>query len=306
MIAGRPVRASSCDVVFASTTSPRAARPYRHQGRGRCSAAADRWDIRITGRAAAPRIRTSPSIRMVAGANIVLALQTIVSRNIDPIDRDGRDGGLLQGRLGLQRRSRATCISAARPGTTSPENRALVQAAHRGDLPRRRADGMASKIRDRAQARLSADGQQCRAARALPYRRRRRRLRRACSGRQCPPEHGRGGSLLHAGAVPGAMVWSGNGGGGRCRQPAQLALRLQRHGHPVRRQLLRAHVERFLANNRHEHGCHPGAERPCPERRCARGDRVEWSSSASTVGSSGCCATPSAGLRSCSRSPTSP
>ena len=49
-------------------------------------AAADRWDIRIAGKgghAAHPHLAVDP---MVAGANVVLALQTIVSRNIDPLD----------------------------------------------------------------------------------------------------------------------------------------------------------------------------------------------------------------------------
>ena len=55
-------------------------------GPGPLLAASDRWDIRVKGHgthAAHPHLGTDP---FVIGAQIVLALQTIGSRNIDPLD----------------------------------------------------------------------------------------------------------------------------------------------------------------------------------------------------------------------------
>ncbi|MFZ5781245.1 MAG: M20 aminoacylase family protein [Pseudomonadota bacterium] len=75
-----------CDVVFAIHNKPGVPLGHIVTRPGPLLAAADRWDIRITGKgghAAHPHLAVDP---MVVGANIVLALQTIVSRNIDPID----------------------------------------------------------------------------------------------------------------------------------------------------------------------------------------------------------------------------
>jgi amidohydrolase len=75
-----------CDAVFALHNRPGvpvgdiAARP------GPLLAASDRWDIRVWGRgthAAHPHLGVDP---FVIGAEIVLALQTIGSRNLDPLD----------------------------------------------------------------------------------------------------------------------------------------------------------------------------------------------------------------------------
>jgi amidohydrolase len=75
-----------CDAVFALHNKPGipvgqiAVRP------GPLLAASDRWDIRIHGRgthAAHPHLGIDP---FVIGAEIVLALQTIVSRTLDPLD----------------------------------------------------------------------------------------------------------------------------------------------------------------------------------------------------------------------------
>jgi amidohydrolase len=75
-----------CDAVFALHNKPgipvgqMAARP------GPLLAASDRWDIRIKARgthAAHPHLGVDP---FVIGAEIVLALQTISSRNLDPLD----------------------------------------------------------------------------------------------------------------------------------------------------------------------------------------------------------------------------
>src|SRR6516225_9440942 len=75
-----------CDAVFALHNKPGipvgqiAARP------GPLLAASDRWDIRVKARgthAAHPHFGVDP---FVIGAEIVLALQTIASRNLDPLD----------------------------------------------------------------------------------------------------------------------------------------------------------------------------------------------------------------------------
>src|SRR5215207_11265435 len=75
-----------CDAVFAIHNKPGIPVGHIVTRPGALLAAADRWDIRITGKgghAAHPHLAVDP---MVAGANVVLALQTIVSRNIDPLD----------------------------------------------------------------------------------------------------------------------------------------------------------------------------------------------------------------------------
>ena len=75
-----------CDAVFAIHNKPGIPVGHIVTKPGPLLAAADRWDIRITGKgghAAHPHLAIDP---MVVGANVVLALQTIVSRNIDPLD----------------------------------------------------------------------------------------------------------------------------------------------------------------------------------------------------------------------------
>ncbi|MGH7063329.1 MAG: M20 aminoacylase family protein [Stellaceae bacterium] len=86
-----------CDAVFALHNKPGiavgriAARP------GPVLAASDRWDIRIKGRgthAAHPDLGLDP---FVIGAEIVLALQTIASRSLDPVDSAVVSVGFMQG-----------------------------------------------------------------------------------------------------------------------------------------------------------------------------------------------------------------
>jgi len=75
-----------CDAVFAIHNKPGIPLGHIVTRGGPLLAAADRWDIRITGKgghAAHPHMSVDP---MVVGANVVLSLQSIVSRNIDPID----------------------------------------------------------------------------------------------------------------------------------------------------------------------------------------------------------------------------
>jgi amidohydrolase len=86
-----------CDAVFALHNRPGievgriAVRP------GPLLAASDRWDIRIRGRgthAAHPHLGIDP---FVIGAQIVLALQTISSRNVDPLDAAVVSVGFIKG-----------------------------------------------------------------------------------------------------------------------------------------------------------------------------------------------------------------
>ena len=75
-----------CDAVFAIHNKPGVPLGHIVTRGGPLLAAADRWDIRITGKgghAAHPHMTIDP---MVAGASVVMSLQSIVSRNIDPID----------------------------------------------------------------------------------------------------------------------------------------------------------------------------------------------------------------------------
>jgi hippurate hydrolase len=115
-----------CDAVFAIHNKPGVPLGHIVTKGGPLLAAADRWDIRITGKgghAAHPHLTIDP---MVAGANVVLALQTIVSRNIDPIDstvvtvgffKAGSAYNVIPGDVHIGGTTR----------TTTPENRALVK-----------------------------------------------------------------------------------------------------------------------------------------------------------------------------------
>ena len=75
-----------CDAVFALHNKPGIAIGQIAARPGPLLAASDRWDIRINGRgthAAYPHLGIDP---FVVGAEIVLALHTIVSRSVDPLD----------------------------------------------------------------------------------------------------------------------------------------------------------------------------------------------------------------------------
>ena len=115
-----------CDAVFAIHNKPGVPLGHIVSKPGPLLAAADRWDIRITGKgghAAHPYLTRDP---MVVGANIVLSLQTIVSRNVDPQDaavvtvgffKAGSAYNVIPGEVHIGGTTR----------TTTPENRAMVQ-----------------------------------------------------------------------------------------------------------------------------------------------------------------------------------
>jgi amidohydrolase len=115
-----------CDAVFAIHNKPGVPLGHIVSRPGPLLAAADRWDIRITGKgghAAHPHTTSDP---MVVGASIVMSLQTIVSRNIDPQDatvvtvgffKAGSAYNVIPGEAHIGGTTR----------TTTPENRALAQ-----------------------------------------------------------------------------------------------------------------------------------------------------------------------------------
>ncbi|HEY1259976.1 MAG TPA: M20 aminoacylase family protein [Stellaceae bacterium] len=86
-----------CDAVFALHNKPGIAVGQIAARPGPILAASDRWDIRINGRgthAAHPDLGLDP---FVIGAEIVLALQTIASRSLDPLDSAVVSVGFMQG-----------------------------------------------------------------------------------------------------------------------------------------------------------------------------------------------------------------
>ena len=231
------------------------ARPHRHQGRARCWPPPTAGTSASPARAAMPRIPHLTIDPMVAGANIVMALQTIVSRNIDPHRRHGRHRRLLQGGLGLQRDPGRRAYRRHDPHHDAGEPRA-GEAPHRGDLRRRRADAR-RQDRGRAPAGLSADGQQCRArAFALDV------AAGVCGEHavkdNVTPEHGRGGLLLHAGEGAGRH---GDGWAmAAAPRPSACTTRAMTSTTWRSRSASAsscAPSSASSANSRHEHGCHP-------------------------------------------------
>ncbi|MBN9089951.1 MAG: amidohydrolase [Reyranella sp.] len=115
-----------CDAVYAIHNKPGVPLGHIVSRPGPLLAAADRWDIRITGKgghAAHPHTTLDP---MVVGASIVMSLQTIVSRNIDPQDatvvtvgffKAGSAYNVIPGEAHIGGTTR----------TTTPENRKLAQ-----------------------------------------------------------------------------------------------------------------------------------------------------------------------------------
>jgi amidohydrolase len=86
-----------CDAVFALHNKPGIPVGQIAAKAGPLLAASDRWDIRITGHgthAAHPHLGVDP---FVVGAEIVLALQTIVSRTVDPLDSAVVSVGFMRG-----------------------------------------------------------------------------------------------------------------------------------------------------------------------------------------------------------------
>ena len=86
-----------CDAVFALHNKPGLPLGHMATRPGPLLAAADSWDIRIAGRgshAAHPHLGIDA---LVIGAEIVLALQTVASRSVDPIESAVVTVGFMQG-----------------------------------------------------------------------------------------------------------------------------------------------------------------------------------------------------------------
>jgi hippurate hydrolase len=86
-----------CDAVFALHNKPGLPLGQMATRSGPMLASSDSWDIRVEGRgshAAHPHRSVDP---LVIGAEIVLALQTIVSRNVDPVDSAVVTVGFMKG-----------------------------------------------------------------------------------------------------------------------------------------------------------------------------------------------------------------
>lgn len=198
-----------CDAVFAIHNKPGLPLGHIVTKGGPLLAAADRWDIRIKGKgghAAHPHTTLDP---MVVGANIVMALQTIVSRNIDPIDSSvvtvgffhaGSAYNVIPGEAHIGGTTR----------TTTPGNRALIERRideicegaarmHGVKIEVEHKPGYPPTVNDVDQARFAAD---------------------VASG-VCGEHAVKDNTRPSMGAedfsymlekVPGAMVWLGNGG----------------------------------------------------------------------------------------------
>lgn len=198
-----------CDAVFAIHNKPGLPLGHIVTKGGPLLAAADRWDIRIKGKgghAAHPHTTLDP---MVVGANIVMALQTIVSRNIDPIDSSvvtvgffhaGSAYNVIPGEAHIGGTTR----------TTTPENRALIERRineicdgaakmHGVKIEIEHKPGYPPTVNDVEQARFAAD----------------------VAAGVCGEHNVKDNTRPSMGAedfsymlekVPGAMVWLGNGG----------------------------------------------------------------------------------------------
>jgi hippurate hydrolase len=199
-----------CDAVFAIHNKPGVPVGHIVTKGGPLLAAADRWDIRITGKgghAAHPHSTLDP---MVVGANIVMALQTIVSRNIDPIDSGVVTVGFFHAGSAYNVIPGDAHIGGT-TRTTTPANRELVKRRideicegaarmHGVKIEVEHKPGYPPTVNDVEQARFAADV-----------------AAGVCGDHAVQdntrPSMGAEDFSYMLEKVPGAMVWLGNGGG---------------------------------------------------------------------------------------------
>jgi hippurate hydrolase len=199
-----------CDAVFAIHNKPGVPVGHIVTKGGPLLAAADRWDIRITGKgghAAHPHSTLDP---MVVGANIVMALQTIVSRNIDPIDSGVVTVGFFHAGSAYNVIPGDAHIGGT-TRTTTPANRELVKRRideicegaarmHGVEIEVEHKPGYPPTVNDVEQARFAADV-----------------AAGVCGDHAVQdntrPSMGAEDFSYMLEKVPGAMVWLGNGGG---------------------------------------------------------------------------------------------
>jgi hippurate hydrolase len=197
-----------CDAVFAIHNKPGLKLGSIATKPGPLLAAADRWDIRIKGHgghAAHPYLTRDP---IVIGSQVVMALQSIVSRNVDPLDaavvtvgfmKAGSAYNVIPGEMHIGGTTR----------TTTVENRAMVErrireicagaaAMHGVDISVEHRAGYGPTINDADKAQFAADvaAEVCGEANIL---------------RTVKPSMGAEDFSYMLNAVPGAMVWLGNG-----------------------------------------------------------------------------------------------
>ncbi len=216
-----------CNAVFALHNKPGLPLGHMATRPGPLLASSDSWDIRIEARgshAAHPHLGTDP---FVIGAEIVLALQTIVSRNVDPVESAVVTVGFMKG------------------GTTY---NVIPDALHIGGTTR----SFRPEVRDLLERRLGEIAHGIAATHgataALDYRRRypptvndaaEAAFAAEVAAEICGADHGRRGFLLHAERAPGRHALARQRPRRGRLPPAQPALRLQRRSPADRRQLLR-------------------------------------------------------------------
>ena len=116
-----------CDAVFAIHNKPGLPLGTIATKPGPLLAAADRWDLRISGKgghAAHPHLAKDP---LIVAANLVLALQTIVSRNMDPFAASVVTVGFVQGGSAYNVIPTDAHVGGT-TRTTTPEARKLIEA----------------------------------------------------------------------------------------------------------------------------------------------------------------------------------
>ena len=115
-----------CDAVFAIHNKPGLPLGTIATKPGPLLAAADRWDLRITGKgghAAHPHLSHDP---LVVAANLVLSLQTIVSRNMDPFANAVVTVGFVKGGSAYNVIPTDAHVGGT-TRTTKPEERKLIE-----------------------------------------------------------------------------------------------------------------------------------------------------------------------------------
>jgi amidohydrolase len=116
-----------CDAVFAIHNKPGLPLGMIATKPGALLAAADRWDLRITGKgghAAHPHLSLDP---LIVAANLVLSLQTIVSRNMDPFASSVVTVGFVKGGSAYNVIPTDAHVGGT-TRTTTPEARKLIEA----------------------------------------------------------------------------------------------------------------------------------------------------------------------------------
>ena len=202
-------------------------------------AAADRIEITLTGRGghgAMPHLARDP---VVAGAQIVSALQTIVARNADPIDR--AVVSITQFHAGdADNVIPETAMLGGTARSFTPAMQDLIERRLGEIAQRHRAGARASRLEVRLRARLPGDRQQRGRDRARARPPPSRWSARTRSTARRAPVMGAEDFAFMLEQRPGSYVFIGNGGGdGRADGPPPR-LRLQRRGAALRRELLGA------------------------------------------------------------------